>query len=286
MQVVRPEAMKTQLGLKLIRRSHPSTSPSGATSHHYFIANLTPHDVDATVPLAVDFSRATWIDPMVSSAPYAAEVHDGQLRVRLRSGESRLLWTENSTATGTPGSTSVDDSHAAVAGAEPDTLFLTRGWTLTFMDSTPAVAESFRLDALNTWEGLSQQTAELMGTGVYECTFDLDTDEQVQRSWQIDLGDVRESARVSLNDKEIGCAWAVPFVLPLPEGVLRKGQNHLRIEVTNLPANHIAALDRQQVPWRKFEDINVVDINYRRSTYENWSPMPSGLKGPVCIISR
>jgi hypothetical protein len=286
MQVVRPEAMKTQLGLKLIRRSHPSTSPSGATSHHYFIANLTPHDVDAIVPLAVDFSRATWIDPMISSAPYAAEVHDGQLRVRLRSGESRLLWTENNTSAGAPDSTLMEDSHAAVASAEPDTLFLIRGWTLTFMDSTPAVAESFRLDSLSTWEGLGQQFAELMGTGVYECTFNIDSEEQVQRLWQIDLGDVRESARVSVNEKEIGCAWAVPFVLPLPEGVLRKGKNLLRIEVTNLPANHIAALDRQQVPWRKFEDINVVDINYRRSTYENWSPMPSGLKGPVCIISR
>ena len=286
MQVARPEAMKTELGLKMIRRSHPSAAPAGATSHHYFIANLTPHDVDAIVPLAVDFSRATWIDPMISSAPYAAEVHDGQLRVRLRSGESRLLWTENNTSAGAPGSTLVEDSHVTVTGAEPDTLFLIRGWNLTFMDSTPAVAESFRLDSLSTWEGLGQQFAEMMGTGVYECTFNIDSEEQAQRLWQIDLGDVRESARVSVNEKEIGCAWAVPFVLPLPEGVLRKGKNLLRIEVTNLPANHIAALDRQQVPWRKFEDINVVDINYRRSTYENWSPMPAGLKGPVCIISR
>ena len=126
-----------------------------------------------------------------------------------------------------------------------------------------------------------------MGTGVYECTFNIDNKGCTSTSspaYQLDLGDVRESARVSINGVEIGCAWAAPFVLDVPQEVIRKGENKLRIEVTNLPANRIAALDRQRVPWRKFEDINVVDINYRRTTYNNWSPVPSGLKGPVRLI--
>ncbi|MDD7160091.1 MAG: hypothetical protein PUH68_07005, partial [Bacteroidales bacterium] len=59
--------------------------------------------------------------------------------------------------------------------------------------------------------------------------------------------------------------------------------NTIRIEVTNLPANRIADLDRRGVAWRKMKDINVVDINYKRTTYENWEPVKSGLCGRVVL---
>jgi hypothetical protein len=124
-----------------------------------------------------------------------------------------------------------------------------------------------------------------MGTGVYECDFRLSKADLRHTSWRLDLGDVRESARVYLNGRYLGCAWAVPFVLGVPKDVLRRGQNHLRIEVTNLPANRIAYLDRQHVQWRKFEEINVVDINYRPTTYAHWAPVTSGLNSAVVLIA-
>jgi hypothetical protein len=101
----------------------------------------------------------------------------------------------------------------------------------------------------------------------------------------IDLGDVRESARVYLNGQFLGCAWAVPFVLDCRDA-LRKGKNELRIEVTNLPANRISDLDRKCYRWRKFNEINVVDINYKHTTYENWEPVKSGLNSQVKLIKR
>ena len=280
LQAARPEAMKTQLGLKLIRRTYPSASSTNAPSYLYFIANLTPHDIDATVPLAVDFQSAAWINPMQSDTPLLAEMTDGQLRIRLRSGESRILLTSPTSAA----NNATAEDRTSVGLAHEKSLVLNSGWHLSFPTSTPAVTDTFTLDSLQTWEHLTPQTAELMGTGVYECTFRVNEDEWTQRPCQLDLGDVRESARVRLNDVDLGCAWAVPFVVDVPQGVLRKGDNHLRIEVTNLPANHISALDRQGVPWRKFEDINVVDINYRPTTYAHWTPLPSGLRGPVQLI--
>lgn len=54
--------------------------------------------------------------------------------------------------------------------------------------------------------------------------------------------------------------------------------------MTNLPANRIAELDRQQVPWRRFKEINVVDLNYKKTGYGHWEPMPSGLNGQVKLI--
>ena len=123
-----------------------------------------------------------------------------------------------------------------------------------------------------------------MGTGVYSTKIKL-TKEETATDWMIDLGDVRESARVYINGQMIGCAWSVPFILDC-HGALRQGWNDIRIEVTNLPANRIADLDRRGVKWRKMEEINVVDINYQRTTYASWPPTPSGLASQVRLVCK
>jgi hypothetical protein len=123
-----------------------------------------------------------------------------------------------------------------------------------------------------------------MGTGIYTTTFRL-TKQQAKQRWLLDLGDVRESARVYLNGQFLGCAWAVPYILDC-RNALKKGRNELRIEVTNLPANRISDLDRKDVKWRKMKEINVVDINYQKTTYADWAPMPSGLNTEVRLISQ
>jgi hypothetical protein len=83
----------------------------------------------------------------------------------------------------------------------------------------------------------------------------------------------------------VGCAWAVPFVLDCRDA-LKAGVNDIRIEVTNLPANRIAEMDRKGVKWRKFNEINIVDINYKTTGYEDWAPMPSGLNSDVRLIRK
>ena len=149
------------------------------------------------------------------------------------------------------------------------------------MESEPVVNQTFSLQKLTSWEQFpTLQT--LMGTGVYTRHFSL-TEEEASQQWMIDLGDVRESARVYINGKMIGCAWAVPFVLDCQDA-LQPGDNEIRIEVTNLPANRIAEMDRQHVPWRKFNNINVVDINYEHTTYDQWELVPSGLNSSVLLI--
>ena len=125
-----------------------------------------------------------------------------------------------------------------------------------------------------------------MGTGIYECHANItEADLKDGNNWTIDLGDVRESARVYVNDSLVGCAWAVPYRLDF-SGLLHKGDNIIRIEVTNLPANRISQLDREGVQWRKFEEINIVDLHYKRTTYEGWDPVPSGLNSAIKLLKR
>jgi hypothetical protein len=55
------------------------------------------------------------------------------------------------------------------------------------------------------------------------------------------------------------------------------------VEVTTLPANRIAAMDRQGIKWRKFKDTNIVNIHYRPEDYGKWAPVPGGIPAPPVL---
>ena len=99
----------------------------------------------------------------------------------------------------------------------------------------------------------------------------------------LDLGDVRESARVRLNGKDAGALIALPFRLRVGER-LQPGENLLEIEVTNLTANRIRDLDRRGVDWKIMKDANIVNVNYQKFEPAGWDLVPSGLLGPVKLI--
>ena len=272
-----PEMMRKLYGLKLIRRSNKY-------GHHYFIANLTDHDIKAQVPIATGENAALWYNPMNGSYHAAVINERGELAINLKSGESRILLSAQKES-----APWLQDKKLRMAKTEPQTIdkgesidLTANTWKLSFTEEAPKVEETFSLQGLKTWESLSDKAQVTMGTGVYETTVKL-SKEQAKKQWSIDLGDVRESARVYINGHYIGCAWAVPYILHCKDA-LSKGKNTIRIEVTNLPANRIAALDREGVKWRKMKEINVVDINYKKTTYDKWEPVPSGLNSTVKLV--
>ena len=275
--VAKPETMKTEHGLKAIRRKNDK-------GYHYFIANLTPNDIDEDITLAVPFKDALWFDPLTGNR-YQVEKSGDSIGLMLRSGQSMILETFDEAL---PLNDIGDIAQLPIVNCQSsDTIVVNGPWSLTFTEETPKVGKTFTLDKLQTWETLDDDSVKVtMGTGVYTTHVKLKKkDVKGAANWQIDLGDVRESARVYINGKFIGCAWSVPFVLDF-KGALKAGDNEVRIEVTNLPANRIADLDRRGVKWRKMEEINVVDINYKKTTYDQWEPVPSGLNSKVSLIKR
>lgn len=269
-KTARAEIIKSRYGLKMIRRSNDK-------GYHYFIANLTPNDINENVTLGVDFANAMWFNPM-NGERYFAETDNGKIQLSLRSGESMILQTFNQ----------VEESantlpHRKNKPYDKKGKLLNNGWYLSFTESTPTINQQYFIDELKTWEYMDDNTAKLMGTGVYSAKLKLTKkDLEGCNDWMIDLGDVRESARVYINEQYVGCAWAVPYILQF-SNVFKEGINTIRIEVTNLPANRISQLDREGKPWRKMNEINVVDINYQKTTYENWARVPSGLNSRVIL---
>lgn len=265
-KAAKAEMMKSKFGLSAIRRKNES-------GHHYFIANLTPNDVNARIPLTVTMKDARWFNPL-NGEIYKTDINNEGILVDLKSGESMILQTYNNV---------LPTENAGQIEFEGTEKQLTDKWSLSFTESSPAINSTYSLDNIQTWETLNNDTAKIMmGTGVYTTTVNMTKDE-AKAKWAINLGDVRESARVYVNDTFVGCAWSVPFILDCKDA-FKAGKNTLRIEVTNLPANRISEMDRQGVKWRKFDEINVVDINYKKTSYANWEAVKSGLNSDVTLL--
>ena len=162
-----------------------------------------------------------------------------------------------------------------------DPIPLNGPWSVRFLEGGPVMPESFTVAAPQSWTVRGDaETQRFAGTARYSINFDYPGVKADQ--WQIDLGDVRESARVRLNGREIGTALLAPWRLPL-EG-LKPKRNLLEVDVTSVAANRIRDLDRRKVTWRIFNEINFVNIDYKPFDAANWPVRDCGLLGPVRLV--
>lgn len=268
---VQPEEMITKFGLHAIRRSNDE-------GYHYFISALHNEDMSDWVTLAVPAASAEIFDPMTGETGKAdIRQQDGKTQVclQLKSGESLILKTftkEN-----------VQIQAWKYLRGNVQTVEITNPWKLHFEKNEPQVKDTFKLNTLKSWTELGNETLKVnCGTGIYETTFKLNSVSKLAM-YVLDLGDVRESAHVYINGQDAGIVWSAPFTCRIGN-LLKAGENTLRIEVTNLPANRIADYDHRKVEWRIFKEINIVDINYKKANYGNWKPVESGLCSPVKLV--
>jgi hypothetical protein len=258
-------------GLSFVRRQQ-------SEGHDYFIANLDSSAVDGWVSLGVPAQSAVLFAPMHERRGEAAvrlgDDGTAEVYLQLAPGEATVLRTFSDRA-------QLDGPRWTYT--EPRGPRRISGeWDVTFVDGGPVLPDSFTTNRLASWTEIGDEDARrFSGTARYEITFEATPDEA--DAWRLDLGDVRASARVYLNGQDLGRAWAHPFRLPLGDA-LKPGTNRLVVEVTNLMANRIIDLDRRGVEWKKFYDINVVGTGYEPFDASNWTPMPSGLLGPVELV--
>jgi hypothetical protein len=175
-------------------------------------------------------------------------------------------------------------------------MALQGNWNVTFTQATgaapgdknaPPLPAPFTTNTLGSYTDRGGPYKTFAGTAVYTLTFDAPA--SPAQDYFLDLGKVGDSARVSLNGKNLGTLWCAPFRVRTGDA-LKPGANTLTLEVTNVAANRIADMDRRGVKWKIFKDINVVNI--KPGTAGQYVPMdastyaehPSGLLGPVALI--
>jgi hypothetical protein len=242
----------------------------------YFFANQQAKPFSGWVKLAVKVKSAAIFDPLTSHSGLCKirEGNDGtEVFLRLASDESFILktWSDKK----------VNGPEWTYFQQEGKPVVLNGHWQLSMIQGTPAVKQTFKLDTLTSWTNLKNDDLKVFaGTGKYVLKFVLPG--QKADDWQLDLGKVCESARVTINGKDAGIWWSIPFHANVGT-YLQKGENTLEIEVTNLSANRIADMDRKGIDWRIYKEINFVDLRYKPFSAASWKLMDSGLIGPVTL---
>ncbi|MDR0902712.1 MAG: hypothetical protein LBM92_08090 [Opitutaceae bacterium] len=269
-------------GLRFIRRALPG-------GHAYFVANLTDAPYSDAAAFVTTDTAAALYDPLsgVSGmARYSATRANSRtgapatlsVGLQLAPGQSIIVRTYAKDAV--PGNAAPWIYSARVG----DPIGLAGEWKVTFVSGGPQLPPPFKTAAPVSWAMQGREAARFAGTARYELEFDLPpAPEGVEvDDWWLDLGDVRETARVLVNGRDAGLLWSLPFRARIGH-CLRPGKNHLAIEVTNLAANRVRDLDKRGVTWKNFHEINFVNIHYKPLDAAQWPLQPSGLLGPVTL---
>jgi hypothetical protein len=283
-----PREPMIDAGLSFVRRSFDG-------GWNCFIANRGGKSFDGWVTLGRAAKSAAILDPMTGNSGVAASresaANSTEVHLQLAAGESVVLRTF---------------ADKKVEGAAwtcwqpqtPDakTQTLIGPWNVKFTAGGPVLPASFATTNLASWtERGDTNTQSFAGTAVYSITFDApdsvsspaavgtapDTLKREHQTCFLDLGDVRQSARVRLNGKDLGTLITPPFHVVVDN--LKPAGNQLEVEVTSVAANRIRDLDRRGVPWKTFRDINIVDINYKPFDASNWPLTDCGLLCPVTL---
>lgn len=244
----------------------------------YFFTNLGANSIDGWITLGVPAADACILDPLTGEEGDAAirsNRGNAAIYLQLAAGESLIVRTSNEAIAS-------DVWEYTTAADTPSPHILSGPWEVEFIHGGPRLPTATRVERLTSWTELGDADAQrFAGTARYRIEFDFDRHQSAE--WALDLGDVRETARVRVNGADAGLAWSLPFQLRIG-ALLRTGRNVLEIDVTNLAANRIRDLDQRGVKWKIMREINYVDIRYKPFDASKWALTPSGLLGPVRLI--
>ncbi len=257
-------------GLRCIRRKLPGEVL-------YFIANQSANPVDEWIAITAPCKSAVLMDPMTGALGKAHTRTQNAItsvHLQIQPGESRILRVREHE----------EGNEAFWPMLQPagEALAVSGPWAIRFLEGGPVLPAAASVTTLGSWtESADPEAKRFAGTANYSTT--LNAPAKSTTRWILDLGEVRESARIRINGKPAGMLIAHPFRLDVTE-FLREGGNTIEIEVTNLSANRIRDLDQRKIAWKKFHDINFVDHHYKRFDASSWPIEASGLLGPVTLI--
>lgn len=270
---LRRESMIDQ-GLQFIRKKNKN----GVI---YFITNWGKGKTNGWVPLNTKARSAYLFNPMTDTYGKAAVrlAGDGTLETYLQLA---------------PLETIIIEAYSSEVGGKAYPIYEQAGspapiqgkWEITFISGGPKLPENISADSLQSWTKFGGEAVKnFSGTASYSVDFDMPSGDF--QFWKLDLGEVRESVVVVLNGQEIDTLIGTSFKTIVP-GNLLKAKNTLTLKVSNLMANRIAYMDKNDIFWKKFYNVNFparLAENRKNGIFDasNWAPSPSGLLGPVTM---
>jgi len=190
------------------------------------------------------------------------------------------------------------DAGANFPGQEP-VLELTGAWDVQFHEEwfypDTGTNGKVRFEQLIDWTQRPEDAIKhYAGIAVYKKGFDYAPHATNRSPLFLDLGTVKNVARVHLNGRDLGAVWTAPWQVEV-SGVLKSGANELEIEVANLWPNRLigdATLPKDQR--RTVTNVRTYDTmetpfscqkcEDRKKSGKPAELLPSGLLGPVRIM--
>ncbi len=241
----------------------------------YFIVNTNVVRIAARFrPSAVGKAGALMC-PMTGTISAADWSDEGGFEVALESGESVFLSVNGGAAV----RQSAAVRHSRGASGSP--IEIGGPWRLEPVAGGPSIPPVRVMRKLASWS-VNEDGSENPFCGTMRYSTKFDCEEGGGRAIVIDLGDVRSSARVKVNGKDVGFAIMAPFRVSVPAALVKGKGNLLEVEVTSVGANRIRYNDRNGIDWKYFHDVNMLSYADRKPLdASNWPLRDCGLLGPV-----
>lgn len=259
-------------GIRCIRKKNPDGG------WVYFINNTNSEYFEDWLPVRNTADDIALYDPMVGTSGKARmrkSASGTDVFVQLDPAQSLILRNADHP---------VDFPYTEISGTP---VSLEGNWKITFDSGGPELPPSRETDSLNYWTDLNGESyQDFSGTATYELTFDKPGTESGR--WLLKLDSVKETAEVILNGKSLGTLIGPVYKVEF-DGALLEASNVLQIKVSNLMANRIAWLDRNNILWKKFYNVNFParkreNLKNNLFNASHWKPKPSGVSGKVQLV--
>jgi hypothetical protein len=156
-------------------------------------------------------------------------------------------------------------------------------WTVQFDKDWfyPATNNVVVFDKLEDWSKRPEDAVKhFSGTAVYKKTFPVSALPSPVSKVFLDLGAVVETAKVTLNGKDLGVVWCDPRRVDITEAI-KTGENELEIEVVNKWPNRLIGDAKLPADQRRTR-TNITKYNSPKTGEPTLQP--SGLLGPVRLL--
>ena len=248
---------------------------------YYFVKNPTAEAIEDWIPVDAVCGSIGIYDPMDGRSGFgsirAGEDGKAEIRLRLEPDQALLLETFSGMYEG---------PEFVFYQRSGEARTLSGDWSVRFTEGGPVRPAMRTVSRLGSWTLYGREYEVFAGTAEY--LYRLAPVKESADAWEIDLGDVRESASVWLDGRCLGTLFEAPWTVRLTQEQAERG-GELVVKVSNLMTNRIIDMDRKGKPWKIFYNANIQPrLPVSRDaqggfTAAGWDIRPSGLLGPVTL---
>ena len=223
-----------ETGLSILRRKN-------ADGNYYFINNRTGKSFQDWVELSGVATSLAMFNAMTGKSGIAKsrKKANGKIEVWIQLQPDESIIVQSYFIKKTANSYSYIDPAAASIDID-----ISGKWGISFFDGGPTIPSTISTSELKSWTELgSEELKNFSGSAKYSISFNKPPG--TAKSWLLDLGKVNETAEVLLNGKKIATLIGSSYQCVIPASAFQSS-NKLEIIVSNLMANRIAYMDRNQ----------------------------------------